>query len=71
MMNSGRKSGSIFPRSTLRKAVQAANRLRWRGKGVKILSIVDRHGLPLSESTHAANPHEVTLVQLSFDFYMC
>jgi len=41
-----------------------------RGKGVKILGIVDRHGLPLSVSTHAANHHEVTLVQLSFDFYM-
>jgi transposase len=37
---------------------------------VKILAIVDRHGLPLSVSTHAANHHEVTLVQLSFDFYM-
>lgn len=41
-----------------------------RGKGVKILAIVDKHGLPLSISTHAANHHEVTLVQLSFDFYM-
>ena len=41
-----------------------------RGKGVKIMGIVDRHGLPLSVSTHAANHHEVTLVQLSFDFYM-
>ncbi len=41
-----------------------------RGKGTKILAIVDRHGLPLSVSTHAANHHEVTLVQLSFDFYM-
>lgn len=39
-----------------------------RGKGLKILAIVDRHGLPLSVSTHAANHHEVTLVQLSFDF---
>jgi hypothetical protein len=37
---------------------------------VKILAIVDRHGLPLSVSTHAANHHEVTLVQLTFDFYM-
>jgi len=36
-----------------------------RGKGVKILAIVDRHGLPLSVSTHAANHHEVTLVQLT------
>jgi transposase len=41
-----------------------------RGKGVKIMAIVDRHGLPLSVSAHAANHHEVTLVQLSFDFYM-
>jgi hypothetical protein len=41
-----------------------------RGKGVKILAIVDRHGLPLSVSTHAANHHEVTLVRLSFDCYM-
>ena len=32
--------------------------------------IVDRHGLPLSVSTHAANHHEVRLVQLCFDFYM-
>ena len=40
------------------------------GKGVKILAIVDRHGLPLSVSTHAANHHEVRLVQLSFDFSM-
>jgi transposase len=31
---------------------------------------VDRAGLPLSVSTHAANHHEVKLVQLSFDFYM-
>ncbi len=38
-----------------------------RGKGVKIMAIVHRHGLPLSVSTHAANHHEVTLVQLSFD----
>jgi len=41
-----------------------------RGKGLKIMAIVDRHGLPLSVSTHAATHHEVTLVQLSFDFYM-
>ena len=41
-----------------------------RGKGLKIMAIVDRHGLPLSVSTHAANHHEVRLVQLCFDFYM-
>ena len=32
------------------------------GKGMKIMAIVDRHGLPLSVSTHAANHHEVRLV---------
>ena len=31
---------------------------------------MDRHGLPLAVTTHAANHHEVTLVQLTFDFYM-
>ena len=41
-----------------------------RGKGMKIMAIVDRHGLPLWVSTHAANHHEVRLVQLCFDFYM-
>src|SRR5262249_36418608 len=41
-----------------------------RGKGMKIMAIVDRHGLPPSVSTHAANHHEVRLVQLCFDFYM-
>jgi len=41
-----------------------------RGKGVKIMAIVDRHGLPLAVTTYAANHHEVTLVQLTFDFYM-
>ena len=35
---------------------------------MKIMAIVDRHGLPLSSvSTHAANHHEVRLVQLCFD----
>ena len=37
---------------------------------MKFMAIVDRHGLPLAVSTHAANHHEVTLVQLSFDFYL-
>ena len=37
---------------------------------MKIMAIVDRHGLPLSVRTHAANHHEVRLVQLCFDFYM-
>ena len=41
-----------------------------RGKGVKIMVIVDRHGLPLALSTDAANDQEVTLVQLSFELYI-
>ena len=41
-----------------------------RGKGSKIMAIVDSHGLPLAVSLHAANHHEVTLVQLTFNFYM-
>lgn len=41
-----------------------------RGKGMKIMGIVDRHGLPLAVSAHAANHHEVKLVQLCFDFYV-
>jgi len=32
--------------------------------------MVDRHGLPLSVSARAANHHEATLAQLSFDCYM-
>ena len=34
------------------------------------MAIADRNGLPLSVSRHAANHHEVRLVQLCFDFYM-
>ena len=41
-----------------------------RGKGMKIMGMVDRRGLPLAVSAHAANHHEVKLVQLCFDFYM-
>jgi transposase len=41
-----------------------------RGKGVKIMRIVDKNGLPVAVTTHAANHHEVTLVQLTFDFCM-
>ncbi len=41
-----------------------------RGKGWKITGIVDRHGLPLAVSTHAASHHEVTRVRLTFDFCM-
>src|SRR5215831_11179363 len=41
-----------------------------REKGLKIMAIVDRHGLPLSVCSCAANHQEVRLVQLCFDFYM-
>jgi hypothetical protein len=41
-----------------------------RGKGVRIMRNVDRRGWRLAVSTHAANFHEVTLVQLSIDFSM-
>src|SRR5256886_12235659 len=41
-----------------------------RGKSMKIMAIVDRHGLPLSVSTDAAKHHEVPLGQLCFDFYI-
>jgi Transposase DDE domain len=54
----------------MRRLLRRRRGLTKRGKGLKILAIVDLHGLPLSVSTHAANHHEVTLVQLSFDFYM-
>lgn len=40
-----------------------------RSRGAQA-AIVDRQGLPLSVGTHAPNEHEVTLVQLSFEFYM-
>src|SRR5438128_7169941 len=49
---------------------RVGNRSYEARKGMKIMAIVDRHGLPLSVSTHAANHHEVRLVQLCFDFYM-
>lgn len=41
-----------------------------RGKGVKIMGIVNRNALPIEVTTHAANHHDVILVQLRFDFYM-
>ena len=40
------------------------------GKGMKIMGIVDRQGLPLSVSAHAVKHREVKLVQLCFDYYM-
>lgn len=40
------------------------------GKGVKIMAIVDRCGLPLSIGTHSAQRHEARLVQLSLDLVL-
>jgi hypothetical protein len=37
------------------------------GQGVKIMAIVDRHGLPLAVTTRAADHQGVTLVPLTFD----
>jgi hypothetical protein len=34
------------------------------------MATVDRHGLPLTVTTHAAHDHEVTVIQLTFGFYM-
>lgn len=34
-----------------------------RGKGTKIMAIVDGNGFPLAVSTYSASPHEVTLVE--------
>jgi transposase len=77
LANTLREEGAIDERESVIDATFAAAKgggdaigLTKRGQGVKILAIVDRHGLPLSVSTHAANHHEVTLVQLSFDFSM-
>lgn len=77
LANMLREDGTIDERESFIDATFAAAKgggdavgLTKRGTGVKILAIVDSHGLPLSVSTHAANHHEVTLVQLSFDFYM-
>ncbi len=41
-----------------------------RGKGMRIMAIVEKHGLPYSISVHAANHHEVKLVQLNLPFRM-
>jgi hypothetical protein len=41
-----------------------------RRKNVRIMAVIERHGVPLAVTTHAANHHEVRLVQLTFDFYM-
>jgi len=34
-----------------------------RGKGTKIMAVVDGNGFPLAVSTYSASPHEVTLVE--------
>ena len=77
LANTLREQGEIDERESFIDAMFASAKgggegigLTRRGKGVKIMGIVDRNGLPLAVSTHAANHHEVTLVQLSFEFYM-
>jgi hypothetical protein len=72
LANTLRKEGAIDERERFIDATFAAAKgggegtgPTHRGKGVKILAIVDRHGPPLSVSTHAAKHHKVTLVQLS------
>ena len=71
LANTLREEGALDERACFIDATFAAAKgggdavgLTKRGTGVKILAIVDRQGLPLSVSTHAANHHEVTLVQL-------
>jgi hypothetical protein len=64
LANTLREEGADDERENFADATFAA------AKGVKILAIVERHGLPLSVRTQATNHHEVTLVQLSFNFYM-
>lgn len=39
-----------------------------KGKGVKIMAMVDRHGLPIAVCTESAQRAEVKLVQLLFEF---
>src|SRR5262249_32546453 len=41
-----------------------------RGKGMKIMAMGDRRGLPLWVRKDSANQHGVGLVQVCFDFYM-
>jgi transposase len=40
------------------------------GKGVKIMVLVDAHGLPVAVDTTSASPHENRLVQRLFDFML-
>ena len=49
-----------MPRSHPRRA--AARRSARRGKGVKSITIVDRHCLPLAVTTHAAAPSADCLI---------
>ncbi len=53
--------------SCVRQGRSAHVELTKAGKGVKIMAIVDRCGLPLSIGTHPAQRCEAKLVQLSLD----
>ena len=50
-----KKNASSMRRSLWPKVAGRKSDQRERGKGMKIMAIVDRHRLPLSVSTHAAN----------------
>lgn len=52
------------------KRAGAKIRLTKRGKGLKIMAIVSRHGLPSPVSMRAANHCEMRVLQLCFDFDM-
>ena len=68
LANTLREEGALDERERFIDATCAS--AKGGGDGVKILAIVDCHGLPRSVSMPAANHQEVTLVQLSFDFSM-
>jgi len=64
LANTLREQGEIDERESFIDAMFASAKgggegigLTRRGKGVKIMGIVDRNGLPLAVSTHAANHH--------------
>ena len=74
LANTLREEGTIDERESFIDATVAAAKgggdavgLTKRGKGVKMLAIVERHGVPRSVSPHAATHHAVTLGQRSFD----
>lgn len=59
---------------SMRRSPRPRGRRRYRSdqarQGYENHGIVDCYGLPLAVSMHATNHHEITLVQLSFEFYV-